>query len=327
MAIKRVVKRSNEPEAITIGIAFDEFTAEKEAKNITTATIKNYKTTLTLFLNFHQLTEDTPVNDIKTNHIYKWINTMRLEGVKNTSINHYLRDIRAFLYWCMDDTRNYIEKHFKIEMVKVQEETPKTFTDEELKRLLEKPRRSETFVAWRTWTMINWVLGTGNRARTICNVKIADVDFKAKEITLRETKAKKVQIIPLSSSLAIALKDYIKLWRSGVDADAYLFPNIGEQQLTTHGLGDAFERYAKSREVYKYNIHGLRHTFAKKWVQGNGNLFVLQRVLGHSTLDMTRRYVNLFSEDLKEDYDEFSPLDNLKSNTKRTQKVKRNTEE
>lgn len=323
MAIKRTIKRSNEPDVLSLFNAFEEFITEKEAKNLSLPTIKNYSQTFRIFCNFHGFDEDTPITAITPTHFYKWINTLKLEGVKPSSINHYLRDCRAFFYWCMDANRKYIEKAFKIEMVKGQEESLKTFSDEELDRLLEKPRRSEDFVTWRTWVISNWVIGTGNRAATICEIKIGDVDFKAKEISLRHTKNKKAQIIPLSSSLATILKEYLKLWRWDCRDEDWLFPNIGDEKMSTNALHHSFARYCKKREVAHSNIHGLRHTFAKMWVKNNGSEIKLQKILGHSSLEMTRRYVRLFAEDIKEDFDDFSPLDTLKKSQKRTQAIKR----
>ena len=167
---------------------------------------------------------------------------------------------------------------------------------------------------------MNWVLGTGNRASTICDVKIEDVDFKAKEIALAHTKNKKAQIIPLSPALEAALKEYMRIWRKD---GVWLFPNIGEDKLTTNALRQSFSRYCRERGVQHTNIHGLRHNFAKGWVKNNGNMFALQKVLGHSTLDMTRKYVKLFSDDLKEDYELFSPLDTMTKANRRTHLVKR----
>lgn len=327
MAVKRTIKRSLEPDVITLYGAFEEFITEKEAKNLSLSSIKNYSVTFRIFCSFHEFDDETLITEITPSHFYKWINTLKLNGAKHTTINHYLRDVRCFFYWCMDRDRKYIEKTFKIEMVKGQEETVKHFTDEELEELLDKPRRTEDFVIWRTWAIINWVLATGNRAATICEIKIGDVDYKRKEIILRHTKNKKAQIIPLSSSLTTVLKEYIKLWRHEATSEDWLFPNIGEEQLTTNALRHSFSRYCKKREVYKSNIHGLRHNFAKRWLENNGNMFKLQKILGHSTLDMTRRYVRLFAEDIKEDFDKFSPLDSIKKSSKRTQAVKRSEDE
>lgn len=324
MAIKRKIQRAEVEEEVSIGAALEEFMIEKEAHNLSPKTIKNYKQSVDYFIEFHNLPLDTPLNEITPSHFFKWINTLKLEGVKPTSINHYLRDCRSFFYWCMDSDRKYMES-FKIKQIEGQEEQLKLFPDEELALLLEKPERSNNkFTDWRTWVICNWVLATGNRAATIVDVKISDIDFKRKEIHLAHTKNKKAQIIPLSSSLETILKEYIKMWRKGAEADGYLFPNVGEEKLTTNALQNSFAKYCKSRGCSHTNIHGLRHNFAKGWVKNNGNMYALQKILGHSTLDMTRKYVNLFSEDIKEDFDRFNPLDTIKRKQKRTQVVKKN---
>ena len=323
MAMKTKVKRSAESEVYLLFNAFDDFLMEKEARNLSTSTIVSYKESFNKFTSFFDFNEDTTTEEITKQLFFKWINTMKHENLSYSSINHYLRDTRAFCYWCMEETRKYIEPAFKIELVKGQEEAPKTFTDEEVETLLVKPHPRASFPEWRTWAIIHWVLGTGARAGTVCNVKIKDIDFKRKEITYAHTKNKKAQVIPLSSSTETAIKEFIRVWRKEADKESYLFCNIGEEQLTTNALRQAFTKYCKDRGVEKSSIHGLRHTFAKLWIKNNGNTFVLQQILGHSTLDMSRKYVKLYREDLKEDFELFNPLDNLKKKAKRTQTVKR----
>mgnify|MGYP003303030749 CR=1 FL=1 len=53
------------------------------------------------------------------------------------------------------------------------------------------------------------------------------------------------------------------------------------------------------------NIHGLRHSFARSWVKNGGSAFALQRILGHQSITMTNRYVKLYAEDIKEDYEDY----------------------
>ena len=323
MGIKRSIKRSSGYDLIPLEQALDEFLSEKEAKNLSQATLRNYKQSVEMFMVFHGFDDETTTDAIKVSHFYKWINTMKLNGVKPTSINHYLRDCRAFFYWMMDSDRRYIDPPFKIEMIEGQEEQMKMFTDEELAALLEKPRKNDSFTTWRMWAITNWVLGTGNRASTICDVRLSDINYSKKEISLGHTKNKKAQIIPLSSSLETVIKEYCRMWRKDADINGWLFPNIGEEKLTTNALRHSFARYCASREVESTNIHGLRHNFAKGWVRNNGNMFALQKILGHSSLDMTRKYVRLFAEDIKDDFDKFNPLDTIKKSTRRTQTVKK----
>lgn len=316
MGIKRRIKQSSTPDAMPIREAFQEFVHEKEAKNLSRATIKNYEQSFEYFMEFFEFTDDTLMNEVKQPLFYEWMNTMKLEGVRYTSINHYLRDTRTFFNWAMD--KDYLER-FKVPMMEGQEETPKMFSDEELELLLEKPTGKDSFTTWRTWLIVNWVLATGNRAATICDVKVFDIDFQKKEITLQHTKNKKASIIPLSPSLETAIKEYMRKF----EIEDWLFPNIGVEQLTTGALQHSFSRYCKERGCTRTNIHGLRHNFAKLWIKNDGDHFKLQKMLGHQTLAMTSHYVKLFSEDLKEDFEKFSPLDTLKRSSKRTNKIQR----
>ncbi len=323
MAIKRKIQRSADAYSIMLNEAFENFITEKEAQGISDATLKNYRQSYDYFCQYNGLTDETAAEEVSETQIYRWINTMKQNGVKTSSINHYLRDVRTFLYWAMAEPREYISPAFKVKMVSGQEETIKMFPDDDVLLLVEKPRKNDTFATWRTWAIVNWILGTGNRSSTICNVKVGDVNFRKKEIILGQTKNKKVQIIPLSTATATAIKEYMRIWRKGAAEDTYLFPNIGEEQLTTNALRHSFAKYCKARGVEQTNIHGLRHNFAKACVQNNMNPYKLQQMLGHSSLAMTRKYVKLYGEDLKEGYDDYSPLDTLKKSKSRTQKVKR----
>lgn len=319
MGVKHRIRKSAAADKMPIGEAFEEFYAEKEGRNLSASTLRNYRQSYDYFMEFNDLSDADLLEVVEPRHFYKWANSMKLDGVKHTSINHYLRDVRAFFYWCMDADRKYIENSFKIHEIEGQEEQLKFFTDEEIEALLVKPSRSDNFTTWRTWVIINWVLATGNRASTICDVKIGDIDFRKKEILLGHTKNKKAQILPLSPSLETVLKEYTRTFKISY----WLFPNIGEDKLTTNALAHSFQKYCKDREVDHTNIHGLRHSFARLWIKNDGSMVKLQKVLGHSTLEMTRRYIKLFSEDMKEDYDKYSPLDTIKRSARRTKTVKR----
>jgi integrase/recombinase XerD len=324
---KRTITRTQGYDYTPIGQAFEEFIMEKEFRNLSPATIKSYVDTFNLFRKFAEIELDDNPNEIGLDVFYHWMHSMKIDGIRISSINHYLRDLRAFFYWMMDADRRYIEKPFKVKMMEGQEETFKMFSDEEIDALLMKPSRNDSFVAWRNWAIVNWVLATGNRAATICEVQIGDVNFNHKEIILRHTKNKKAQVIPLSTSLSTVLKEYIKMWRAykaeGVRTtkEDYLFCDISQSQMTTNALKHSFSKYCTSRDVAHTNIHGLRHNFAKMWIVNNGSMAKLQNILGHSSLEMTRKYVKLFGQDLKDDYDKFSPLDTIKRSAKRSQTV------
>lgn len=319
--MKRTVSMYYEDDVFTINEAFTEFMHVKKVKGLSTETLANYNRTMDIFCRDNDITRNTPITDITPTLVFEWVEKLQDKGIKQTSINHYLRDFRAFCYWCKAPSQRYLRSTFKIEIANPQDASLKLFNDEDIKVLLIKPSKGSRFVTWRSWAIINWVLATGNRASTICELKVSDIDFDNKEITLRHTKSKKLQIIPLSPTLEHIIKEYIKMFRRN-DVEGWLFPNVGNGKLTRNALYQAFDDFAKSRGVEQHNIHGLRHNFAKGWVMNEGNAYKLQRVLGHSSIAMTQKYINLFSEDLKDNYEAFSPLDTMKAKARRTQVVK-----
>ena len=87
-----------------------------------------------------------------------------------------------------------------------------------------------------------------------------------------------------------------------------MFCNQFGKQFATEGLQTAIVRYNHGRGVSKTSVHLFRHTFAKKWILSGGDIFRLQKLLGHSSLEIVKEYVNIFGADLKAQYDTFAYL-------------------
>lgn len=303
---------------VSLDEAFNEFIQQKEANGLAPSTIRNYNLSYHIFYTYNEFDKETPVTIITNNLINKWINHMRKEEIATSSINHYLREIRAFTNFCVK--REYLDSPIEIPQLKQQEELPKFYSDEDIEKLLAKPSNNDTFTEWRMWGIVNFVLATGARAATIRNVQLDDIDFNNANINLsRHTKNREALNIPLSSTLANALREYTRKWH----ITDYLFPNVGNEQLTDSALRSAYVRYCQARDVEQTNIHGLRHSFARSWIINGGNQFKLQRIMGHKNLSMTNRYVKLFAQDLRTDYESYSALDVIKKKSKRTSQFKK----
>ena len=286
-----------------MGLLFCNFIAEKEACGLSKKTIENYKESYFRYCKEIGL-------DISKDLIQKWVQLFLAKGMNHISINHYLNHLRVFVYWLMDN--DYIER-FEIKSLKNQEPQLKTFTDDELELLLKKPSKECDFVTYRTWTIINFIMGTGARASTIINIKICDVHFVVKEIEYRHLKNKTVAVVPLSGALEIILKQYLNIWEIG---NGYLFPDKYGNQLTTNALIHSIRSFCIRRGVKPRGAHSFRHTFAKKYIISGGNAFVLQRLLTHTDLSMTKKYVRLFNSDLQIGFNEVCPLDTFKKEHK-----------
>ena len=124
-------------------------------------------------------------------------------GKKITSLNSRIRGLRVFFKFCAE--REYMEP-ITLKLMKEDETIKEPYTEAEPRRLLKRPE-GNSWVEWRTWASINYLISTGNRASTLLNVKIADVDFENMTIRLVKTKNRKQQIIPLSPALKQILLD------------------------------------------------------------------------------------------------------------------------
>lgn len=294
---------------ITLREGFEEFTRMCEAKNLSKSTITFYNSCVKMFMRFYD--ENMLVKDISPSLIDDFIIKMKKNTRYNDiSINTEIRGFRTILYTFM--RLGYMDK-FDIKLIKAHKKVKETYSDEELEILLKKPNKNKcSFVEYRTWVTINFLLATGVRISSIQNIKIEDLDFDNMLININKTKNRKGQVIPLSTPLANILKEYL-LIRKGKKED-FLFCNINGGEFKTKSMQVAIHKYNKKRGVLKTSVHAFRHTFAKKWILSGGDIFRLQKILGHSSLEMVRNYVNMFDHDLQKDFDEHNPLSQFNNN-------------
>lgn len=293
--------------------ALEKYLLHCKAKNLSERTIDSYSYEVGRFFDYAKGEGVYNVGDISGDILEDYTLEMIDEMNKKTSVNSNLRAVRAFCNYCFRN--GYIANSFKINMLKTQKKIKKTYTDKELELLLDKPDLTECdFAEYRTWLMVNWFLSTGNRMKTMRNVKVKDLDFESGYIKLRATKNRYQQIIPFGRELQKIVREYID-FRDGEDDD-YLFCNIYGEKLSTTAMTTSVRRYNLSRGVPKTSSHLFRHTFAKKWILNGGDIFRLQKILGHKSLEMVKEYVNMFGTDLKEDFEDFNPLNEFSKSGK-----------
>ena len=295
---------------ITVQEGFEKFIRLKKLKKLSPATIKDYESAYRYFGEFFDVTR--LCTDITQETVYDYLEHLQTtRNANDVTINTYMKSLRTILYYFMRE--GYV-REFKIELVKVVKEIKETYTSEELERLLRKPNLKKCgFTEYRSWVLANYLFATGNRISTALNVKIEHLDFANQLILLGKTKNGRQQLIPMSDQISAILQEYL-LYRKG-KPDDYLFCSIHGKQLTRDGATTVMYRYHKKREVEKTSVHLYRHTFAKWWILNGGDIFRLQKILGHSSIEMVRNYVEMFSNDLRKDFTAFNPLDNFAKDT------------
>jgi len=300
-------------------IAFERFAKANQVKNLSPATLEYYDSFLQTFIDFLGDGEML-VSDIEPSTIEDYILFLKSSKEKSLcdiSVNTYLRAVRAFLYYCM--RQNWLPR-FDIKLIKADESIKEPYTNEELRKLLARPdMKNCRFSEYRNWVIVNFLLSTGCRVSTLIELKIKDLDFSNGTVLFTHMKARKQQVVPMSKSLCAVLFEYLD-YRDG-QPDDYLFISECNTQLTRHGLATSIRRYNHSRGVEKTSLHLFRHTFAKLYIVAGGDAFRLQKLLGHSDLTMTRHYVALYADDLKDNYDKYNPLEQITAQEKHGNRI------
>ena len=295
----------------TIEETFSDFIISRKTKGLAEKTLQSYQSQFQAVAKHMDVKMDIAM--LKKADLDAMIISMRDASLSPNSINSYTRTLKSFFSWCNEQGITRLN----IPLYKAEETVKETYSDAELAALLKKPDiRKATFAEYRDWVIINFLLNCGSRAATVRAIQIRDVDLDGGMVFYRHTKNRKAQVIPLCSAMVAILREYLR-HRGGEAAD-YLFCTETGSQLTENGLRQSIARYNTRRGVQKTSIHLFRHTFARKYlIDCGGDAFTLQKLLGHSTLAMTKHYCAIFDADLTKNYDNFSPLAQLKSNSTR----------
>ena len=291
----------------TLAEAFENMMQAKRVMNVSVETIKHYYYGYKYFVEFFG--EGRYCAEVEKDSIFDYLAYIRetKPNIAQKTVETYIRGLRTVLYFFMEN--GWMEE-FKIALPRTEETIKETYTDEEIKRLIKKPDIKKcTFAELRNWAMVCYFIATGNRSSTVAEIRIGDVRLQDNEIFIRKTKQKKQYILPLSGSLKPVLQEYLR-FRKG-EPDDFLFCTASGSQFTKNTISECMRIYNRSRGVERTGVHLFRHTFAKNWIMNGGDIFRLQKILGHSSLDMVKNYVAIYGSDLKRDYDQYSLLDTV----------------
>lgn len=93
-----------------------------------------------------------------------------------------------------------------------------------------------------------------------------------------------------------------------------MFCKANGEQLKADGLRSAIQRYNLSRGIVKTSVHLYRHKSAVDYLYNGGDIFTLQELLTHSTLEMSKRYADNYCKDLSKNFQITNPLERFSEN-------------
>lgn len=160
----------------------------------------------------------------------------------------------------------------------------------------------------RNIAIVLLLLDTGIRASEFCNLQIQDISASTIKVF---GKGSIERVIPISPMTHHAILHYWLIERGGLPESGHVFVNYHGKPMTQMALGSVLRNLGRRANVH-LNPHRFRHTFAISFLRNRGNIYVLQKILGHSTLDMVKHYLKISEADITTSHKASTPLNRLK---------------
>lgn len=297
--------------------AYKEFMSEKEFEGLTQNTIKGYEMLFSDFLSWTEREGITNVKEISPRMLKKYLARCKTEKGNNaTSINTKRKQFRAFFNFLVEEGLLEVNPTDQIKRVK-EDIRIKTFSDSEVKEILSylrrMQRREQTFFAVRNYTIFLTLIGTGLRASELTSLTWSSVDLNNMALKVFG-KMRKEEVVPLSDKLAKELaywKEYCE--RKFGDLSQSVFVTQQNKPLTVNGLKCWFKSLAKKMDFpeTRCSAHSCRHYFAKSWITNGGDVSTLAKVLRHSSIKTTEKYLHFFGNEVSEHHEKYNPLSKM----------------
>jgi len=265
-------------------------------RNCRPNTIRSRFATILVFLQYLKAKARNLLELVCREDVCAFIEQEQDRGLKPASISCRIDALYAFIRFLVDRevlSPDLLKRKLR---VKVSDSLPRAIDPQDVRQLLaviERPRDR---------AMVLTLLRTGMRIGELLNTTISDVNLAEKRIEIFETQKNRVgRVVYLADDACQALVDWLKVKRWKTEL---IFSGQGGRPLSYEVVRSRFVMLlGKANLAHKgYTLHCLRHTFASELLNAGMRLECLQPLLGHSSIEMTRRYARLTDTTRKEEY-------------------------
>lgn len=285
-----------------------EYLLEHQIQGHSPATIRYYKQNLGWFCDFLQ---NPDISDVTLSRCREYVMHLRERPVTSTTLQTYTRAIRGFLTWCYNE--EYISENIpkKLKLPKATRKAVDVLTDSEVTRLLDC-MNTKTFLGLRDMVVVLLMLDSGMRLSEVLRVEYGKIHLESGYL-IALGKGNKERYIPLGLNTRKYLMKYLAHFPN-IDIQTALVVKDTLIPATSDTIRQLFNRLKVRAEIPRLHPHLLRHSFATRYLALGGDVYRLQAILGHTTLEMTKRYVTLIPNEMAISFCKHSPIDNLKKN-------------
>lgn len=207
--------------------------------------------------------------------------------IKNTSIHTYFRGIKNFSLFCID--QHFCEYfNYKIRLPRPDPDLVLPLSSAEVDQIFNYIENNVSIYNQTSYKfMIRLMLDMGLRLSEVINLKYEDFDHEKRILRVIDSKYNKSRLLPVPVSVSLLYDEFYILKES---------TSLHFIRLSDSGIESFFARMKRSTGIQRLHPHLLRHTFATSYMLQRGNLEFLRMYLGHSSYDVTKRYIHISSE-------------------------------
>lgn len=296
--------------------ALQEFLLLKRAEGRAPRTIRDYRRHVPAF--FDQFPDAWPETSSLRHSIVEHFASLS----ENSPSYYNLRReyLKSFFSFCVSE--GYLDENPVEGLQRRRNEgRPRHLSEDELRRLLELPR-ADTFAGVRDRALILFQVDSGARPAEALAVLPEHVDLGSLEVYIppKNEKARRGRTVVISPATAKAIRKLLSVRPPDWDVDVPVFCSTSGTKLNVDSWTRRLIQYGKTIGV-NVSPYRLRHSHAIMFLRNGGNLFALQRQMGHSDISTTKHYVNLSNDDLHEEHAKASPVSSLVPQRSRVGKI------
>jgi site-specific recombinase XerD len=302
----------------TYSQCFNGFMLSISARHLSERTIESYEAILRRFGEYLQ--DDPPLAAITPDRIRTFL--ANYGNVSNKTLLNYHTTLSSLWRWALQE--EIVEANIvrRVEAPDPEEREIQPLNEAEIKAMLGALNRSKLYnrpgkatsdhslrTADRNRAMLLLLLDTGIRASEFCGLTVRDVDQKNMRIQVWGKGAKE-RSVPFSARTGQAIwRFFATLKDQNRRPEDPAFPTSQGRAFRRKQLRKLIVAIGERAGVQGAHPHRFRHTFAIQYLRNGGDPYTLQRILGHSDLAMTRRYLQLAQADIDAVHRRVSPVD------------------
>ena len=273
-------------------------------RGLSDLTIRNYLSDLAPLQKFMSANQILQFQDLNKNNLREYLSWLLKHGYVRASVARKLSVLRIFLKWAKTIGEIKLNPLPKYGSMKTASRLPSFLSQDEAKKLLNTPKKSDVF-GIRDKAILELLYSGGLRVSELTNLNISNIRLNSGEIKV-VGKGRKERMVLIGSAAKIALKQYLGHSRPVLNklqrADA-LFLNKYGGRLTQRSVQQKVRNYSISASISgDIHPHTLRHSFATHLLEGGADLRVVQELLGHSNPSTTQIYTHVTSDQARKVY-------------------------